>query len=50
MNEMLTELDGVISSENSTELETDLALCVKHCIATINRLEDKLIDQVLAEE
>ena len=50
MNELLNELDDVISSEHSTELEVDLAECAKSCIAQVNLLERKLLNKILDED
>jgi hypothetical protein len=50
MNEMINELDDVISSEHSTQLEVDLAECTKSCIARISLLESKLVNKILDED
>ena len=50
MNEMLAELDDVIASKHSTQLEVDLADCVKQCVERIALLETKIVNQVLNEE
>lgn len=50
INELLRELDDVISSEHSTQLEVDLAECTKSCVARISMLESKLVNQILDED
>jgi hypothetical protein len=50
MNELLNELDDVISSAQSTPLEVDLADLAKRCVTRISLLESKLVTEILDED
>lgn len=49
MNEVLCHLDE-ITLDNNTELEVDLADCLRMCLTRIGQIETKLVNQTIEEK